>query len=251
LLGRILRNLVSNAIKYTGHGRILIGCRRRGDRVRIEVWDTGCGIAAEQQQQIFWEFVQLEEKGQHQGGLGLGLAIVDRLAKSLGYHVEVRSWPGRGSVFAIDMPLVGGESVAPIEVASMRTPDGPLASKLIAVIDDDESVTKAMSSLLRSWGATAVCAADGDELLRALSGRRPDAVIADRKLARGSDGFAVLDNLEAHLGGTLPSLILTGEYDIHGRQLANIGRRRVLRKPVWDDALLSALRFELSRSAQM
>jgi PAS domain S-box-containing protein len=251
LLGRILRNLVSNAIKYTGHGRILIGCRRRGDRVRIEVWDTGCGIAAEQQQQIFWEFVQLEEKGQHQGGLGLGLAIVDRLAKSLGYHVEVRSWPGRGSVFAIDMPLVGGESVAPIEVASMRTPDGPLASKLIAVIDDDESVTKAMSSLLRSWEATAVCAADGDELLRALSGRRPDAVIADRKLARGSDGFAVLDNLEAHLGGTLPSLILTGEYDIHGRQQANIGRRRVLRKPVWDDALLSALRFELSRSAQM
>jgi CheY-like chemotaxis protein len=133
----------------------------------------------------------------------------------------------------------------------MRTPDGPLASKLIAVIDDDESVTKAMSSLLRSWGATAVCAADGDELLRALSGRRPDAVIADRKLARGSDGFAVLDNLEAHLGGMLPSLILTGEYDIHGRQQANIGRRRVLRKPVWDDALLSALRFELSRSAQM
>jgi DNA-binding response OmpR family regulator len=107
-----------------------------------------------------------------------------------------------------------------------------------------------MATLLRAWGAITVCASSGDELLRALSGRKPDAVIADRNLGRGGDGFVVLSDLEKQLGGALPSLILTGEYDLRGQQQANSAGRRILHKPVWGDALLAALCFELSRSGQ-
>ena len=249
LLGRILRNFVSNAIKYTDRGGVLVGCRRRGDSVRIEVWDTGCGIPTEHHGQIFWEFVQIKEAGQQQGGLGLGLAIVDRLAKLLGHRVEVRSWLGRGSVFSVEVPLVSEAPAASHEVVT--TSAESLASKLIAVIDDDAGISEALASLLRAWGATAVCARDGDELLRALSGRRPDAVIADRNLGGGEDGFVVLNRLEERLGGTLPSLIFTGEYNVNDQQRANDAGRRVLHKPVRAEALLAALRFELSRSAQL
>ena len=251
LLARILRNFVSNAIKYTDRGGVLVGCRRRGDNVRIEVWDTGCGIPTEHQRQIFWEFVQVKESGRQHGGLGLGLAIVDRLAKLLGHRVEVRSRPGRGSVFAVEVPLVSAASAAPRDVVSTPASSEPLASKLIALIDDEASVSEAMAELLRSWGATPVCASSGEELLRALSGRKPDAVIADRNLGRGGDGFVVLSELEKQLGGALPSLILTGQYDLTSQQQANRAGRRVLHKPVWGDTLLAALCFELSRSGQV
>src|SRR5262249_17503265 len=134
MLGRILRNLVTNAIRYTDHGRILIGCRRHDDHIRIEVWDTGCGIPAEKLRQIFWEFVQIKDAGREQaGGLGLGLAIVDRLSKLLGHHVDVRSWPKRGSVFAVDMPIASTTAAATPkpEVVSAVDSENPLASKLI------------------------------------------------------------------------------------------------------------------------
>jgi PAS domain S-box-containing protein len=246
LLARILRNLVSNAVKYTDRGRILMGCRRHGECVRIEVWDTGRGIAPQQLRQIFWEFVQLSESGRQQGGLGLGLAIVDRLAKLLGHRLHVRSWPERGSVFAIDMPLARGPSPAStVEDESEQQSGMPLASKLIAVIDDDKSVSGALARLIRSWGASAVCASDGDELLHALGGRKPDIVIADRNLGKSIDGFTTLNQLEAHWGGALPSLILTGDYDANDLERANSAGRRILHKPVWAESLLQALHFEI------
>jgi PAS domain S-box-containing protein len=251
MLGRILRNLISNAIKYTDHGRILVGCRGHDDHMRIEVWDTGRGIRAEHLRQIFWEFVQVRDAGQEQsGGLGLGLAIVDRLAKLLGHHIEVRSWPERGSVFAVDLPIVSATAAATPEpeVASAIVSEDPLASKLIAVIDDDQAVSKAIANLLKSCGAIAVCAADGDALLQALSGRRPDAVITDRNLGPTADGFTALTQLETHWGGALPSLILTGEYKVGDQEQANRTGRRVLHKPVWADTLLAALQFEIGRS---
>jgi two-component system, sensor histidine kinase len=199
------------------------------------------------------EFVQIKDAGREQGsGLGLGLAIVDRLAKLLGHHIEVRSWPDRGSVFAVDMPIVSATAVAapePVVVSAIASED-PLASKLIAVIDDDKSVSMGMATLLRSLGATAVCAPDGDALLQALSGRRPDAVITDRNLGGIADGFTVLAQLETYWGGPLPSLILTGDYNVSDQEQANRTGRRVLHKPVWAETLLAALRFEMSRSAQ-
>lgn len=256
MLGRILRNFVSNAIRYTDRGRILVGCRRHDNHVRVEVWDTGCGIPTEQLRQIFWEFVQIKGAGRQQsGGLGLGLTIVDRLAKLLEHHVEARSWPGRGSVFAIDMPIVGTTAVvtdkSESEVVATMVSKAPLASKLIAVIDDDKAVSDSMATLLHAWGATAVCAFDGEALLQALSGRRPDVVITDRNLGLTADGFSVLTQLEAYWGGTLPSLILTGEYNVSDQERINSSGRRVLHKPVWPDTLLAALQFEISHSTQM
>ena len=108
-----------------------------------------------------------------------------------------------------------------------------------------------MASLLKAWGATAVCASNGDELLRVLSGRRPDAVIADCNLGTDVDGFMTLNQLEAFFGGTLPSLILTGDYAVSDQDRVDRAGRRVLHKPVWDHTLLAALRFELSRSGQV
>jgi two-component system, sensor histidine kinase len=250
LLGRILRNLVSNAIKYTDRGRILIGCRRRGNRVRIEVWDTGCGIPADQRRQIFWEFVQIKERGRSRSGLGLGLAIVDRLAKLLGHSVEIRSWPGRGSVFAVEMALERMPSPASIAVPTAVVPDAIFTRKLIAIIEDDAAVADALTGLLQEWGATPIAASDDGALLRALAGRRPDAVIADRDLGEGGDGFAALSRLEATLGGSLPSLVLTGDYDVRDLERVNEAGRRVLHKPVWPAVLHAVLRFELSRLAE-
>ena len=250
LLGRILRNLVSNAIKYTDRGRVLIGCRRRGDRVRIEVWDTGCGIPADQQRQIFWEFVQVKERGRSRSGLGLGLAIVDRLAKLLGHSVEIRSWPGRGSVFAVDMALERSPSAASSTVPTAVVPDAIFAGKLIAILEDDPAITEALTGLLRAWGASPVAASDDCALLRALSGRIPDAVIADRDLGQGGDGFAALSRLEATLGVSLPALVLTGDYDVRDLERVNEAGRRVLHKPVWPAVLHAVLRFELSRLAE-
>ena len=151
------------------------------------------------------------------------------------------------------MPIVGTTAVATPEPEVMSTivPEDSLASKLIAVIDDNKSVADAMASLLRAWGATAVCASDGDALIQALSERRPDAVIADRNLGGTVDGFTVLKQLETHWGGTLPSLIITGDYNVSDQEQANSTGRRVLQKPVWADTLLAALRFEISRSAQV
>jgi two-component system, sensor histidine kinase len=250
LLGRILRNLVSNAIKYTERGRILIGCRSRGNRVRIEVWDTGCGIAADQQRQIFWEFVQIKERGRSRSGLGLGLAIVERLAKLLGHRVEIRSWPGRGSIFAVDMALERLPSSTPITVPIGVAPDAVFTRKLIAIIEDDAAVADALAGLLQEWGATPIAAPDDGALLRALAGRRPDAVIADRDLGEGGDGFAALSRLEAMLGGSLPSLVLTGDYDVRDLERVNEAGRRILHKPVWPAVLHAVLRFELSRLAE-
>jgi two-component system, sensor histidine kinase len=250
LLARILRNLVSNAIKYTDRGGVLIGCRRRGDRVRIEVWDTGCGIPADQQRQIFWEFVQVRERGRARSGLGLGLAIVDRLAKLLGHSIEIHSRPGRGSVFAVDMPFEQPPSPAASVVPAGIVPDAIFAGKLIAILEDDAAVTDALTELLREWGAAPIAASDDATLLRRLAGRRPDAIIADRDLGAGGDGFAALRRLEAALAVSLPALVLTGDYDVRDLERVNQAGRRVLHKPVWPSVLHAVLRFELSRLAE-
>lgn len=247
LLGRILHNFVSNAIKYTDSGRVLVGCRRRGDRIRIEVWDTGCGIPEAQQRQIFWEFVQLEEAGRPRRGLGLGLAIVERLARLLGHRVEIRSWPGRGSMFAVEMARETPPSGVQPAPATL-TPDAVFAGKLIAIVEDDEAVAAALAQLLGGWGAEIATGINDETLLQALAGRRPDAVIADRHLPGPRDGFAVLDRLDAELGA-VPSVILTGDYDLGDLERVNIAGRRVLHKPVWPAVLHAVLRFELSRPA--
>jgi DNA-binding response OmpR family regulator len=129
-------------------------------------------------------------------------------------------------------------------------PDAIFAGKLIAILEDDPAVTDALTGLLRDWGATPVAASDDGALLRALAGRRPDAVIADRDLGEGGDGFAALSRLELTLGVSLPALVLTGDYDVRELERVNEAGRRVLHKPVWPTVLHAVLRFELSRLAE-
>src|SRR6201982_2290617 len=153
LLEQMIRNLLSNAVKYTNKGKILLGCRRRGSKLRIEVWDTGIGVPEEQLQAIFEEFHQLDNPArEHSKGLGLGLTIVERLADLLGLSVDVRSRPGKGSVFAVEVPL--GQHASqwrPREIRHEAT-EGAHRAGAILVVEDDPSVREMLALLLEGEG---------------------------------------------------------------------------------------------------
>jgi two-component system, sensor histidine kinase len=250
LLARILRNLLSNAIKYTDQGRVLVGCRRTAEGIRIEVWDTGRGIPAAELRKVFWEFYRPKEVTESRSGLGLGLAIVDRLARLLKHRVDVKSWPSRGSVFTIDLPLLSDAAHEPKDDGHEVTPDRSLSGKLIALLEDDQTVALGLTTKLTEWGARVAHGRTTSELIAALGTSSPALLIADRYLGGKVDGFRAFDELERHFGGRLPGLILTGDYDLAGIEAANHGRRRVLQKPVWPAVLYAVLRGEISGTAR-
>ncbi len=251
LLARILRNLISNALKYTERGGILIGCRRKGTKVSLEIWDTGCGIAPEQLRQVFYEFFQGADK---QSGLGLGLAIVERLAGLLKHQVHVRSWKGRGSVFVVEMER-SFESPAEDEKSRIILRDLFLTNRRVVLIEDDQAVAMALAELLKAWGAAVISAPTGEFIIEQIGASAPDLVIVDCELKTDEDGFAVLDKLDRHFGRRLPGLVLTGEYDVSAIGRRNGSNRRVLHKPVWPAVLQAVIQSELanetdSRSAR-
>jgi len=189
LLYRILSNLAANAVRYTEHGRVVFGVRRRHNGVAIEIWDTGPGIPEHQQREIFREFVQLNNaQRDREQGLGLGLAIVERTAKVLGHKVSVRSQPGKGSVFTIEVTY--GD---PAKVTAATMPEAaPLEGVRVLVIDDQREVREAMTVLLRGWGCEVhpvASAAAAREALALLEGG-PDVVISDYRLP-DENGVAV------------------------------------------------------------
>jgi signal transduction histidine kinase len=215
LVERVLRNLIANAVKYTASGGVLVTCRPRGARGpapqwRVEVWDTGPGIAPAEQERVFEEFYQAgnPERDRH-GGLGLGLSIVRRLARLMHLPLVLHSRPGRGSRFALDLPaytqaLQGVE--APDENESVPT-------MVIAVIDDDAEVRDAMRSLLQSWQCDVLDGADADEVMRAAGARHlvPRAVVADLQLLGGRDGVTEVARLRQAFGADLPALLVSGD----------------------------------------
>jgi signal transduction histidine kinase len=213
LLERILINLVANALRYTESGGIVVGCRRRGDRARIEVWDTGVGIAPEQRQAIFQEFYQIgNPERDRQKGLGLGLSIAARLARLLGGRIEVHSVPGRGSVFAVEVPRAV-EIRTPAAVRAPADFDERLQGALVLVVDDDALVCEALAGLMEQWGCTVVTAASGDQALAALAqqARRPDAVLCDYRLPADETGGDVIRRLRERHGADLPAALITGD----------------------------------------
>jgi two-component system CheB/CheR fusion protein len=191
LLEQMVRNLLSNAVKYTNKGKILLGCRQRGDKLRIEVWDTGIGIPEEELTAIFGEFHQLDNPARERSkGLGLGLAIVERLADLLGHAVDVRSRPGKGSVFAVEVPLLGRDTPAwqPRHVAPEAT-ESAHQSGAILVVEDDPSVREMLALLLEGEGHHTTTAEDGRKALEfAMQGTiRPDLLVADYNLPKGAE----------------------------------------------------------------
>ncbi len=234
LLERILLNLVSNAVRYTPRGGIVVGCRRRGDALRIEVWDSGIGIPEDQQQNVFREFYQVDSTQAGAAGLGLGLAIVDRLCRLLDHPLELVSTRGQGSRFSITVPRAAAQ-VEPAEIPHpLRAVIEPFAGKLVVVIDDDRLVLDGMSGLLRGWGCRVVASTSSRDALADLAElhREPDLVISDYHFAHAETGIAMIGRLRHAFNATIPALLVTGDISVERKQEVEAGGYEVLQKPV-------------------
>ena len=243
LLQRILFNLVNNALRYTRSGGVLVGCRVRGQRLRIEVWDTGPGIALDEQERIFEEFERLggeEENEEFDQGLGLGLSICRRISQMLDARLELRSRPGRGSVFLFSAPLVESDP-AEGQVSLVETPRPALGMKGLSVlcIDDDPEILDGMRLLLERWGCRVQTARDGVDVERA---ELPDLVLADFHLTAGENGLELCDALCRRAGRRLPVILLTADRGERlGEQLEGLGYQRLF-KPIKPAALRALIR---------
>lgn len=215
MLARVLNNLVCNAIRYTQGGGVLLGARCRDGRVRVDVWDTGVGIAPEHQACIFDEFVRLGEVDNGDRGLGLGLATVKRLCRLMRAPLEMRSTPGSGTVFQLHLPRIAPQAIVDAVAAApatLKTMD--LRGQRILVIDDEATILEGMDWLLQSWGCETRTAESADQALRHLDdGYAPDLVIADLRLREGKSGIEAIRSIcERYLGRCAPSaLLITGE----------------------------------------
>jgi signal transduction histidine kinase/CheY-like chemotaxis protein len=233
LLARVLRNFLTNAIRYAPAGRVLLGCRRRSGGVRIEVGDTGPGIPEVFHEEIFEEFRQLDrDRGQGKSA-GLGLAIVKRIARMLDHPVGVRSSLGKGSTFWIEVPAGRLPQALPHRETPACAADS-LAAAVVAVIDDQESILAGMRELLRGWGCTPVVAIDGRSVVLTLArgARRPDIVIADYHLDGGASGLEAIEEIRDVYGRHVPGLIITAD---RSPKVVDLVRRHgfhLLRKPV-------------------
>ncbi|MFP4137860.1 MAG: hybrid sensor histidine kinase/response regulator [Halomonas sp.] len=210
LLARVVRNFLSNAVRYTRHGRILLGCRRRPEGLEILVGDTGPGIAAAQQRLIFEEFRRLDaaEEGDNRG-LGLGLAIVERIGGMLGHPLGLISRPGHGSLFSVTVPY--GERTALGAAVRDEAPE-PLSGARVWVIDDDADIRDGMAALLGGWGCRVTSAASLEEL-EALAGPPPEALLVDFHLGEGRpDGLTVANQMRRRIPG-LPVVVITANHD--------------------------------------
>jgi Na+/proline symporter/signal transduction histidine kinase/CheY-like chemotaxis protein len=242
LLRRLLQNLVSNAIKYTRSGRVLVGARRLRGRVRIEVWDTGLGIPPEKQKSVFREFERLDA-GAAEPGLGLGLSIVERMARVLGHPLSLRSLPGRGSVFAVTAPLGARAPQIPAGDASPAAPrQSSLSGMVVVAIDNDKSIVEGMRALLASWGCVAIVAAGQREVSEELArlDRAPDAILADYHLDEG-DGVDAIVALRWRFGASLPAALVTADRSPEMRARARDKDVTVINKPLKPAALRALL----------
>ena len=247
LLEQILRNFLSNALKYTKHGKVLFGCRRHGATLRIEVWDTGIGIAEQDLRLIFDEYHQLGNAARERSlGVGLGLSIVERLAKLLGAAVHVRSQPGKGSVFSIDIALQTNgtrhnEELAITGNAQMR--DAVRRTGTILVIEDAKEMRDLLGVVLKEGGHRPTLAPDGPAALELFANGRfqPDLILADYNLPNGMDGLVVAAKVRKTLRRQIPVIILTG--DISTDTLRRIASHDCvqLNKPVKTTDVLKAI----------
>ena len=230
LLELILRNLVSNAIRYTEHGGVLVACRQHGTQVVLEVWDTGIGIAPQHQKEVFREFHQLgNPERDRRKGLGLGLAIAEGLARTLNHGLSLVSIPDSGSVFRITLPV---DNSIPVTQASMTQSKTRLLNARLLVVDDDEIVREGMLHLLRDWGCECDAAESIEEALALARLNRPDVVISDYRLREQRTGVEAIAALREILGESLPALLITGDTAPERLREAQASGIPLLHKPV-------------------
>ncbi|KPF42131.1 PAS-domain containing protein [Rhizobium sp. AAP43] len=239
LLRRLVQNLVSNAIKYTPAGRVVVGARRQGDKVVIQVTDSGIGIPASKFRTVFKEFARLEEGMRTASGLGLGLSIVDRIAKVLHHPVELTSKPGKGTTFRVAMPLdlakPSAKGVTPLNESHRVTPS--LKGFRVLCIDNEPKILEGMDLLVSGWGCAVTLAgsiAEMDEVLT--GGPAPDLVIADYHLGDGS-GIGAILRLRSLCKADIPALLITADRSAEVRAEAERHQITLQNKPVKPAAL--------------
>jgi len=255
LLERIVFNLVSNAIRYTSSGRVVVGCRKQGVNLRVEVWDTGPGVPQDQQQNIFGEFYRLGTPGgdgRSGLGLGLGLAIVDRLCRLLDHVVSLTSTVGKGSCFSVAVPRVAARP----EIAESPSLTHPLMDasdrKLVVVIDDDPLVLEGMGGLFRSWGYHLLVAGTDSEALAGVADRDrpPDLIVSDFHLSGGKTGIEVIEGLRRTLSAEIPAFLVSGDTSPELLRQARASGYHLLHKPV-DAMTLRAMVSYVLREQQV
>ena len=244
-LSRILQNLVSNAIRYTAAGRVLVGARRRGASMELAVWDTGPGIAEKDRQRIFEEFTRLDRRASASEGMGLGLAIVERACARLDHRLELVSDPGRGSGFLVTLPLARQDAVTPLapagEVANAaRRIEN--AGLIVLLVDNDDELRTALVTLLEGWGVNVLEAAGAAEALALIEdiGIVPDAMLLDQQLDNGETGLALAEEFRARFG-EVPCRIISADRSKALRTACAAARLELMPKPLDTDLLWSMM----------
>lgn len=251
LLARILRNFLSNAIRYTESGRVLLGCRRHADFVSIEVWDTGIGIAADKQEEIFQEFKRGDgQRLKQDRGLGLGLAIVDKITRILGHPVRVSSQLGQGSMFSVEVPLAQAHElqIQPVvEVPSYHLDH--LNGVRVWVLDNDMSICLAMRTLLEGWGCLVTTGLSEDDLAEQVGCfQMPvDLLIVDYHLDNDINGVDVVVNINQQRATPIPTLMITANYSNELKQQMRALGHTLMHKPVKPMHLKTAMNHLLKR----
>jgi Na+/proline symporter/signal transduction histidine kinase len=242
LLRRLLQNLVSNAVKYTPAGSVLVGCRRRRGRLRIDVWDTGLGIPASKKREIFKEFHRLDQGAKVARGLGLGLSIVERIARVLGHKVELNSVVGRGSRFSMEVPVAAAVSQIAVQREMARLDSRQLAGTVVLCVDNDLAILDGMETLLTGWGCRVFKAPDLATAIATVAQTKiaPDGLLVDYHLDEGNGIDAVIE-LRRRFGADLPAILITADRTPRVREDARAQDIEVLNKPIKPAALRALL----------
>jgi signal transduction histidine kinase len=252
LLRRLLQNLVSNAVKYTPRGRVLVGCRRRHGRLRIDVYDTGLGIPASKRRVIFQEFHRLEQGAKVARGLGLGLSIVERIGRVLDHRIDIQSAVDRGSHFSVEVPIsAAAPTAAPTHVDMLPVDRGQLAGTVVLCVDNEPAILDGMDMLLSGWGCRVLKAPDLETAIAAIATTKiaPNGLLVDYHLDEGN-GIQVIRELRRRYGADLPAILVTADRSPHVRAEARAHDVQVLTKPVKPAALRALLaQFRVQRVA--
>ena len=244
LLERILLNLVSNAVSYTARGKVVVGCRLRGRHLRIDVLDSGPGIPEDEHISIFREFYQLGgPQRERQGGMGLGLAIVDRLCRLLKHDIDFASALGKGSRFSVFVPSVAARALIVAPEDLVHPTPGSIGGKLVVVIDDDPLVLDSTGGLLRSWGCHVLTAGSARVALADLAkcNQSPDLIICDYQPCDRQTGIEAIEELRKYLNRPIPAFLISGDTAPERMHQVRTSGYHLLHKPVRPRALRAML----------